>query len=161
VAREDRELTSDYGEAWIEEESGNPWPMAILMYRSGAKYSLAELVASSGVPAGGEAAQFVADVISGRYKRVGRGPLLSRSITVLMAVQIHRTLLAAWKRNPDDFGGPAGVQFAARDGGPDHHYSTIEDIYFVVADDLNMTPEAVQKIVSRNRSRVRKKDKAP
>jgi hypothetical protein len=133
---------SEIGAAWTASRNGNPWPIAIFEAKAGKKERLATLIRNEGLPAGSEAAKAVADMLDGTFKPTKRDRSKMRDYDVLVMVSLFnmfRLLIA---------GDPVALAKEPR-------LKSLEDVYVASAEELGMTRDAVEKIVTRNRKRIR------
>lgn len=143
---------SEWDEAWEKARSGDLWPLAILEYKAGNNDYLLGLIENDGVSPGSIESAFLVSIIDGTYKPTKGGRGLHKRARVLTLLDIYWRIYNEWKARPDLFGGDKGASFG--DGSP--HFRNLEELYAAAAEDLGMSAEAVEKVVKRNRARLRR-----
>ncbi|MDE2135501.1 MAG: hypothetical protein KGJ49_13010 [Alphaproteobacteria bacterium] len=140
-------LLSEVDQVCTEARNGNVWPLAILEAKAGDRSRLANLVCKHGLIAESEPSQFVADLLKGTFKATKREKAIYRKHSVLTHVSLYNWLRVYAKDYPEQID---KTKFSAADP----IMKSMEDVYVKVAAELNMSPDAVEKIVTRNRIRI-------
>lgn len=147
LGRSPKWLKSEFDEACALCVTGDPWPLAILQFKAGEPDLLLDLIEEDGLPAGSAATAFVLDILSGKYKPTKGDRAVYRRARVISNVEALYWWMRESKSDP--------IFSSLFDDIP----KSLEDIYNRVADALNMTPDAVEQIIKRNRRRIRAGDK--
>lgn len=125
--------------------SGDPWPLAILEFRMGNKRRLLDLVLRFGVPAGSEAAKFIAEALeTGKINRAGKATIKHAQIVRLYS--IYRDWLENCSQEPEKWAKEKSM-FSV-DG---KIISNVEDVEAAVAYRSGETIENVRQIIKRHR----------
>jgi hypothetical protein len=141
-------INSDITTAWEQAESGKFWPLAILDFKAGDPTELARMVRQYGLSPQSEIANFVADIVERKFKPTKRHKALEREYEVLRLVYSYDAWRRWAKENPNCIDRKTLSP-------TDATMRTMQDVYLRVAEELNMTADAVEKAVQRNRQRRR------
>jgi hypothetical protein len=151
-------IVSEVVTAWDRAEAGDFWPLEILDFKAGDRTGLARMVRWYGLKPNSEAANFVGDVLEGKFKATKHDKHLQREYEILVRVYYY-DLWRRWaKANPSKI--DRGKLSLA-----DSSMLTMQDVYLRVAEELKMTvrgvvdgiaaAETVEQTVKRNRERRR------